>query len=266
MHKHNEQRSHWWWQQHDTRSKNCLGRLRGTCVVTMTAVIVEDPDNNADGSRQVLLSIKTIAQAHHCVQRSNHRSQRVWELPAKKNLEIPFVLEHTNWLIVDITDEATTEGLLRFHIRVDSVTNPNSNHMDLIQRALTNKLLSLMFQQFKTTLTRRECFGCIATLVLQCRLRGQIWRFRCTSHLIANCLHWYHLQFYFDRVFLLLVEVVEKIVALLQLSYSFVFRQTSVFLHSFLLRFRCLASCCSKGCLGVLLACLSLFMLLFDYV
>jgi predicted ABC-class ATPase len=107
----------------------------------------------------------------------------VRKLPAKKEADIPFVLERTDCCIVDTKNTLAaansndnSKGLLQFYLHVHiSNIHENSNHANSIEvsNALSSALSPLLLQ-LTTSLTSNTCYQHIATVVLQRQLRNML--------------------------------------------------------------------------------------------
>eukprot|EP00804_Cyclotella_cryptica_P015318 CCRYP_005424-RC/>CCRYP_005424-RC protein AED:0.04 eAED:0.04 QI:48/1/0.90/1/0.2/0.18/11/4874/861 len=143
--------------------------------------------SNADASRYisdpVSLTIKTMGQAKQSQSKmKNHRSspRRARKMRAgKKDAEIPFVLERTDCIIYSDKHQERNEGVLQFYLHVDAVIRSanlggtQTHFMDGIKKSLIDSMTQI-FHRLKGMLTSRECFGHIATVVLQRQLRSML--------------------------------------------------------------------------------------------
>ncbi|KAL7522221.1 hypothetical protein ACHAWX_006904 [Stephanocyclus meneghinianus] len=140
-----------------------------------------DNSSSHDVYNQISLTIKTMGQAKHSQAKINHRShRRDRTMRAGKNEpEIPFVLERTDCIVYSDKNQHTKDAVLQFYLHVHAIIPRahqklmHTHFVDSLKYALIQAMTQTL-HPFKCILTSRECFGHIATVVLQRKLRGML--------------------------------------------------------------------------------------------
>ncbi|EED88361.1 predicted protein [Thalassiosira pseudonana CCMP1335] len=137
-------------------------------ISTINDAAAASSDNIADSSPRVIL--QTLSQAKHSTNETQtSRRQRRVRGGNGGGEEVPFVLERSDCFVVNGNRESTLQFFLHATIPKTNDTSNAFNATDILSASL-----STILRQLQPQLSSNECFAHVATVVLQCRLRGML--------------------------------------------------------------------------------------------